>query len=64
MNREQLLSMDSSMLLSIINMKLRDSFSSLEFLCEDYDLTSEEVNSKLNSIGYVYNPNSNQFISE
>jgi hypothetical protein len=64
MNREQLLSMDSSMLLSIINMKLRDSFSSLELLCEDYDLASEEVNSKLNSIGYVYNLNSNQFISE
>jgi hypothetical protein len=64
MNREQLLAMDPSILLSIINMKLRDCFSTLEHLCDDYDLTVDEIMSKLNAIGYVYKSSTNQFISE
>jgi hypothetical protein len=63
-NREQLLTMHPSILLSIINMKLRDTFDSLEHLCDDYDLAAEDIISKLNSIGYVYKTGLNQFISE
>jgi hypothetical protein len=64
MNRDQILTMDSYMLLSIINMKLRDSFSSLELLCEDYDLETNEINAKLESIGYVYHEDLNRFITQ
>ena len=51
-------------LLSIINTKLRDFYSSLEDLCEDLDYDIDEVNSILNSINYYYNNNLNQFIQK
>jgi thermostable 8-oxoguanine DNA glycosylase len=62
MEREQILSMDSFILLSWTNMKLRDYFDSLEELCEDYDVLEEEIEGKLNSIGYRYNHHNNRFI--
>ncbi|MBL4936934.1 DUF4250 domain-containing protein [Clostridium sp. YIM B02515] len=61
MDKEQLLKMDSFMLLSIINMKLRDEFDSLNSLCEDYEISSLELENKLSAIGYKYNKNANQF---
>ena len=51
-------------LLSIINTKLRDFYSSLEDLCEDLDYDIDEVNTILNSINYYYNNNLNQFIQK
>ena len=45
---------DPYMLFSAVNMKLRDSGVSLEDLCEDEDISSEEVKAKLLGIGYVY----------
>lgn len=53
---------DNYMLLSIINMKLRDSYSSLDSLCESEDISKEEIITKLKSIGYNYNKELNQFI--
>ncbi|ERI92524.1 hypothetical protein HMPREF1982_02298 [Clostridiales bacterium oral taxon 876 str. F0540] len=61
MDKEQLLKMDSFMLLSIINMKLRDEFDSLNSLCEDYEMLGSELENKLSVIGYKYNENTNQF---
>lgn len=43
------------MLLSALNMKLRDGNSTLEDLCADEDASLEEVIEKLLSIGYIYN---------
>lgn len=43
------------MLLSALNMKLRDGNSTLEDLCADEDASLEEVIEKLSSIGYIYN---------
>jgi hypothetical protein len=60
---EQLLNMDPYMLLSILNMKLRDKFDSLDTLCDDFDIEKQEVNRKLKEIGYKYNENINRFIS-
>lgn len=57
-----MLKMDSYMLLSIVNMKLRDKFHSLSYLCEDYGIKEEELINKLSTIGYVYNVDNNQFI--
>ena len=64
LEREQMLSMDSFMLLSIINMKLRDEFDSLESLCDDYGIESIELINKLSDIGYTYYKEKNQFVSK
>ena len=49
------------MLLSYINMKLRDEYDSLDRLCDDLDVSKEDIVSKLKSINYQYDPNVNQF---
>ncbi|MCM8709551.1 DUF4250 domain-containing protein [Clostridium sp. SYSU_GA19001] len=64
MDRDSLQNMDVFMLLSLINMKLRDEFDSLNSLCDDYDIKEDEIKTKLRTIGYVYNVDNNQFISE
>lgn len=61
MDNEKLLNMDSYMLLSWINTKLRDEFESLKELCEEYGLKCEAVEDKLKTIGYCYNRKLNQF---
>ncbi|MBS5307445.1 MULTISPECIES: DUF4250 domain-containing protein [Clostridium] len=61
MDRESVLSMDPNILLSMINMKLRDFYSNLSALCEDIGVTEEELKEKLNSIGYKYKIDQNQF---
>ena len=52
---------DPVMLLSVINMKLRDTYSSLESLCDDMDVSQEEIEKKLRKINYEYDRESNQF---
>ncbi|MDE6357082.1 MAG: DUF4250 domain-containing protein, partial [Eubacteriales bacterium] len=44
-----------------VNTKLRDEFSSLEKFCENYNITKEEINKKLEAINYYYNEEENQF---
>lgn len=56
-----ILNMDPNMLLSIINMKLRDNYSSLEGLCDDMDISEVMLVEKLASIDYHYCHKSNQF---
>ena len=53
---------DPIMLLSVINMKLRDRYASLDALCEDMDVSREEIVRTLSEVGYAYNPQNNQFI--
>ena len=48
-------------LLSFVNMKLRDEFSSLDELCRAFDTTAAEVTEKLASVGYYYNEQTRQF---
>ena len=50
------------MLYSFINMKLRDFYPSLDALCEDKELSGEEVKKKLASIDYEYDAEKNQFV--
>ncbi|ERJ11778.1 DUF4250 domain-containing protein [Haloplasma contractile] len=50
------------MLLSIVNMKLRDEFKHLNEYCEDANLSPEEIKEKLKTTGYEYNEEKNQFI--
>jgi len=62
MDREQLFKMDSYMLLSIINTKLRDGYDSFNSFCEDIDIDSKVLEDKLKNIGYIYQQHLNQFI--
>ncbi len=55
---------DPVMLLSYINMQLRDNYNTLEALQEGLSLSNEEMKaiiSKLEMISYIYNPALNQF---
>lgn len=61
MTNDSIKNIDSNILLSIINMKLRDQYSSLESLCSDMELNQEEIISRLESNGYNYNEIENQF---
>lgn len=53
---------DPNMLLSYVNLKLRDYYSDFEALCDDLDISTSETEEKLNNIGYLYNREKNQFI--
>ncbi|WP_163195077.1 DUF4250 domain-containing protein [Clostridium thermarum] len=61
MDADRILAMDPYMLLSMVNMKLRDFFSSLEALCEDWDVEPALIENKLKSINYTYDRDTNQF---
>ncbi len=53
---------DPVILLSFLNTQLRDHFSSLEELLSAYMLSEEDILSKMNSIQYTYDKDSNRFI--
>lgn len=53
---------DPVMLLSFLNLKLRDYYANLDALCEDLDVDKEEIVSKLAGIDYHYNSERNQFV--
>ncbi len=55
---------DPNILLSVVNTKLRDYYSNLDDLCEDLSYDKDEVINLLLSINYVYDSNSNQFVSK
>ncbi len=53
---------DPVMLLSFINLKLRDYYSDFEALCEDLDVDGQEISQKLAGIDYRYDRERNQFV--
>ncbi len=52
---------DPVMLLSFINMQLRDNYNSLDELCKSMMVDKEAIKEKLGIINYVYDSNCNQF---
>ncbi len=52
---------DPFMLLSVINLKLRDFYSSLDALCADMDINKDELCKKLEAAGFNYDENNNKF---
>ena len=52
---------DPMMLLSVINMKLRDEYSSLDALCDDMNIDKADLVSRLAAAGFEYNPAANKF---
>ena len=53
---------DATMLLSFINLKLRDYYKSFDDLCEDLALDQESIKAKLATIDYVYDADMNRFV--
>ena len=53
---------DPVMLLSFLNLKLRDYYKDLDVLCDDLDVSRQEIVEKLNEIDYHYDPEKNQFV--
>lgn len=53
---------DPMLLLSVVNTKLRDCYQNLDALCEDMNISKDEMISKLEQIDYTYDEKTNQFI--
>ena len=53
---------DPAILLSFVNTKLRDEYSSLSELCAALDAGEEEIITALAALDYRYDPVRNQFI--
>lgn len=53
---------DPVMLLSFVNLKLRDFYSSLDALCDDLDVDKKDIVDKLSAIDYHYDEQRNQFV--
>lgn len=58
---ELMLPQDPYILLSFVNTKLRDEYSSLSSLCGALDADQRELAEKLAGAGYAYDPAANQF---
>lgn len=57
-----MLPQDPVMLLSVVNLKLRDFYGSLEAMCEDLDEDQNALEQKLSTIDYHYDREKNQFV--
>ena len=53
---------DPVMLLSFVNLKLRDYYANLEDMCQDLDIDKQELSDKLAGIQYHYSHERNQFV--
>jgi len=53
---------DPAMLLSFVNLKLRDFYTSLDAMCDDLGVGRKEIEDKLASIDYEYDEKTNRFV--
>ena len=60
--KDMALPKDPYMLLSVLNMKLRDVYPSLEELCGDMEADMNDISAAMEKLGYEYNNAENQFI--
>ncbi|WP_294360156.1 DUF4250 domain-containing protein [uncultured Clostridium sp.] len=63
MDNNKLKTMDPFMLLSIVNMKLRDFYSNLDSYCDDIGIDKELLKERLLTVGYKYEEETNSFVS-
>ena len=52
---------DPMILFSMVNMKLRDQYDSLEAFCEDNEVNRRELEQVLLSVGFEYDDKTNRF---
>ncbi|MCR5673566.1 MAG: DUF4250 domain-containing protein [Lachnospiraceae bacterium] len=53
---------DPAMLLSFVNLKLRDMYKSLDEMCDDMELDKDAIVAKLAGIDYEYDEATNRFV--
>ncbi|MBR1852987.1 MAG: DUF4250 domain-containing protein [Lachnospiraceae bacterium] len=53
---------DPVMLLSFVNLKLRDFYGSLDAMCDDLDADRQQIIERLSTIDYHYDAKRNQFV--
>ena len=53
---------EKSLLLSVVNTKLRDYYHNLDALCDDMNVEKEEIVNTLKTIDYEYDENRHQFV--
>lgn len=53
--------MDPFILLSAVNLKLRDNCSSLDDLCKTHDIDENKLVERLKAVGFTYVAEQNQF---
>ena len=53
---------DPAMLLSYVNTQLRDHYPSMDELCKVLDADRAEIDEKLASIDYEYDPAANRYV--
>ena len=53
---------DPAMLLSFVNLKLRDYYSSLDVMCDDMNVDKNTIVAKLATIDYEYDKELNKFV--
>ncbi len=53
---------DPAMLLSFMNLKLRDYYATLDALCDDLDIDRSEIEDKLSTLDYHYDKEKNRFV--
>ena len=61
MDKNTFVNMDVNILVSMINMKIRDYYGTLEAYCEDNNIENSVVIEKLSTGGFEYNKEINQF---
>ncbi len=52
---------DINIMLSMLNMKLRDEFSSLDSLADYYSVNKNDILNRMKDGGFSYNEDENQF---
>jgi len=52
---------DPVMLFSVINMLLRDRYTTLDALCDDQHISRKDLEAKLRAAGFEYNADANKF---
>lgn len=62
MSDEMKMPKDPFMLLSFLNLKLRDYYKDLDTLCEELRIDPEQIKKQMKEIDYEYDENTNQFI--
>ena len=53
---------DPNILFSLLNMKLRDFYGSLDALCDDMEADKQELLRRMQDAGYRYDPKHNAFV--
>ncbi|STO31419.1 Uncharacterised protein [Fusobacterium necrogenes] len=59
--KNKYLMMDINIAYSMLNMRLRDKYSSLSELCDDENIEIEKLLTEMEKKGYIYNKENNQF---